>query len=108
MLTWSSFFPILSCGIESKFPSFLYCFPLPVSLTLVICYYDYELIPPSPHSPFSSSHSPPPYDCLATRIKSKDGLLHTKQLPQGSCLEDELSKVAWLKIPTICYSLSKA
>ena len=57
---------------------------------------------------FSSSHSPPPYDCLATWIESKDGVhdniaqLHTNQFPQGSCLENELSKAPRLKISMTC------
>ena len=55
-----------------------------------------------PHS-LHSSHSPPPYDRVVTKIEYEDGVcdkpaqLQVNQLPQGSCLEDKLSEAAWLK-----------
>ena len=107
-------FHCFSCGIESKFPSFLCWCPLPLSFTLVIVA---TTIIDSPFTMltilFSSSHSPPPYDCLATRIESKDGIhdniaqSHTKFAPtrkllggwalQSSSVEDPHNTLVFVK-----------
>ena len=81
---------MLEYGIESKFPSSLcWCPLLHFSFTLFLLL-RLRSIPPSPRSFFSllfSSHSLSPYNRLATRIESKDGVrdniaqLHTNELP---------------------------